>query len=374
MDVTPRELRDIDIRERFGGYNRDDVDDLLERAAARIEGLEGQVRDLSTRAEAGDVESGKTRETEEMLHRTLLLAQRAADEAVAEAQTKARQILDEAETKSRTMVSEAETTARRQAETERRRLESEVLELGAKRDALVADVDALDRFEQDYRVRLRRAVEADLEQLSSKGSVAPSPRPTTHDVEMPASGSGGASSAPGAGTPAESAPPAPAASTPPPVPAPPVVPPLAADTPSPASSSSSPPAAPAPPPAFGVAAAAPSSTSEDAPASPPPPSPFSQLGSTPGVESSAPASAPTPPGASEGSAELPWEEAPTPAAARPPLFDAEPEPEHLDDDAFFASLREAVTDETPLGPRDPAPGSAPYDQDDRGGLFRRRGR
>src|SRR3954467_2505349 len=186
MDVTPRELRDIDIRERFGGYNRDDVDDLLERAAARIEGLESQVRDLSTRAEAGDAESGKTRETEEMLHRTLLLAQRAADEAVAEAQTKARQILDDAESKSRSMVTEAETTARRQAETERRRLESEVLELGAKRDALVADVDALDRFEQDYRVRLRRAVEADLEQLSSKGSVAPSPRPTTHDVEMPA--------------------------------------------------------------------------------------------------------------------------------------------------------------------------------------------
>src|SRR4029079_2874048 len=225
MDVTTPELRDIDIRERFGGYNRDDVDDLLERAAARIESLETQVRDLSTRAEAGDAESGKTRETEEMLHRTLLLAQRAADEAVAEAQTKARQILDDAESKSRTMVSEAETTARRQAETERRRLESEVLELGAKRDALVADVDALDRFEQDYRVRLRRAVEADLEQLSSKGSVAPSPRPTTHDVEMPASAPGTASSPPGASAPAEAAPAAPAvASTPSPVPAPPVVP------------------------------------------------------------------------------------------------------------------------------------------------------
>src|SRR6476620_11196418 len=233
MDVTPRELRDIDIRERFGGYNRDDVDDLLERAAARIEGLEGQIRDLSTRAEAGDVESGKTRETEEMLHRTLLLAQRAADEAVAEAQTKARQILDDAESKSRSMVSEAETTARRQAETERRRLESEVLELGAKRDALVADVDALERFEQDYRVRLRRAVEADLEQLSSKGSVAPSPRPTTHDVEMPASVPGAATSAPGTKAPSESAPSTPAAAaTPPPIPAPPAVPTSTADTPS----------------------------------------------------------------------------------------------------------------------------------------------
>src|SRR6476646_161357 len=219
MDVTPRELRDIDIRERFGGYNRDDVDDLLERAAARIEGLEGQVRDLSTRAEAGDVESGKTRETEEMLHRTLLLAQRAADEAVAEAQTKARQILDEAETKSRTMVSEAETTARRQAETERRRLESEVLELGAKRDALVADVDALDRFEQDYRVRLRRAVEADLEQLSSKGSVAPSPRPTTHDVEMPSAAAAPAS-APSTPAPTPAATPEPARVAEPSTPAP----------------------------------------------------------------------------------------------------------------------------------------------------------
>lgn len=60
--------------------------------------------------------------------------------------------------------------------------------------------------------------------------------------------------------------------------------------------------------------------------------------------------------------------------SRPPLFDKEPDPEHLDDDAFFASLREAVTDETPLGPRDGV-GDAGYDPDDqRGGLFRRRGR
>lgn len=348
MDVTPRELRDIDIRERFGGYNRDDVDDLLERAAARIESLEASVRDLSTRAEAGDAESGKTRETEEMLHRTLLLAQRAADEAVAEAQTKARQILDDAESKSRTMVSEAETTARRQAETERRRLESEVLELGAKRDALVADVDALERFEQDYRVRLRRAVEADLEQLSSKGSVAPSPRPTTHDVEMPAA----AAPTPAAGV---TPPPSERASAPADEPVMPSAPAAPSTPPAPSA---------VPPPAFGVAASSPPALT-DAPASP-----FADAGAASTPAPSAPPPAPPP----ETSTELPWEEAPTPSAARPPLFDAEPEPEHLDDDAFFASLREAVTDETPLGPRDEAPESGPYDQDDRGGLFRRRGR
>lgn len=353
MDVTPRELRDIDIRERFGGYHKDDVDDLLERAAARIEALEGQLRVVQSQAEAGAADAGKTRETEDMLHRTLLLAQRAADEAVAEAQSKARQILDDAESKSRSMVSEAETSARRQADTERRRLEGEVLELGAKREALVADVDALERFETDYRGRLRRAVETDLEMLSAKGSVAPSPRPTVHDVEMP--------QALGANVTTEvvTVPSAPQSV------APPVAPP--AVTP-----------APVPPPAFGVAA----STTPAAPA------PTTPVASAPTPVAPAPMFAPPPPAASpvtetEASraaaptpaAAPPWEEAATPPISRPPLFDAEPEPEHLDDDAFFASLREAVTDETPLGPRDSAPGGDGFDQDDqRGGLFRRRGR
>ena len=351
MDVTPRELRDIDIRERLGGYNKDDVDDLLERAAARIEALEGQLRAAQSQVEAGAQDSSKTRETEDMLHRTLLLAQRAADEAVAEAQAKARQILDDAENKSRSMVSEAETNARRQAETERRRLEGEVLDFGAKRDALVADVDALERFETDYRGRLRRAVEADLEMLSAKGSVAPSPRPTTHDVEMPAA------SAPNITTEVTVPPlaPAPVVAAPAPIVAAPPTPTPVAQAPAPVAQAPAPLAptpapvaaapqtpAPIPPPAFGVAASA----------------------------------APTPDLNPAATSAPPWEEASTPPVARPPLFDAEPESEHLDDDAFFASLREAVTDETPLGPRDaPAADASVFDQDDRGGgLFRRRGR
>jgi len=69
---------------------------------------------------------------------------------------------------------------------------------------------------------------------------------------------------------------------------------------------------------------------------------------------------------------------PVPApTARGPLFDEESaEPEALDDDAFFASLREAVTDETPLGPRDDQGDAEMYDGDEssRGGLFRRRSR
>lgn len=296
MDVTPRELRDIDIREGFRGYNRDDVDELLERAAATIEGLQERARQLTEQMAALEGTQGKSRETEDILQRTLLLAQRAADEAVAEAQAKARQILDDAESKARFTLAEAESTARREAETERRRIESEVLELGARREALQADVEGLERFEGDYRARLRRALEADLESLAGQTSIAPSPRPTIHEVDLPAQ----------------------------PEPAP---------TPPPAASVSAPP--PGIPPL-------------------PDPGPATAELSTAGV----------------------WDDVVEASPPRGPLFDEEPPaPEALDDDAFFASLREAVTDETPLGPRDDASDPPLFDQDESpksGGLFRRR--
>src|SRR5882672_6672259 len=110
MDVTPRELRDVEIREAFRGYNRDEVNDLLERAAAAIEGLSERARVLTERlnqqGEPGVGAAGRG-ETEDMLHRTLLLAQRASDEAIAEAQEKAAAMLEDAETRSRRMLADA---------------------------------------------------------------------------------------------------------------------------------------------------------------------------------------------------------------------------------------------------------------------------
>ena len=43
MDVTPHELRDVEIKEVRRGYDCDAVDTLLERAAATIEALQEQV-------------------------------------------------------------------------------------------------------------------------------------------------------------------------------------------------------------------------------------------------------------------------------------------------------------------------------------------
>src|SRR5262249_62079601 len=100
MEITARELRDVEIREAFRGYHRDDVNDLLERAASTIDAANERIRQMSERLSTAQADSGRSRETEDILHRTLLLAQRAADDAVAQAQRQARQTAADAETQS----------------------------------------------------------------------------------------------------------------------------------------------------------------------------------------------------------------------------------------------------------------------------------
>src|SRR4051794_28284541 len=198
MDVTPQELRSSEIKDSWRGYDRDEVDDLLERAAVTIESLTQTLQDVQSRpapvpaaaaaapapAPQAEVPLPSNRDDAEMLQRTLLLAQRAADDAVNEAQARAKQLLEESEAKAQTLVSDAEATARRIAEGERRRLEAELLDLSARREQLRADADALEEYVASYRDRIRAAIEDDLAQLG--GDVeAPSARPELHEVEIP---------------------------------------------------------------------------------------------------------------------------------------------------------------------------------------------
>lgn len=329
MDVTPQELRDVEIREAFRGYHRDDVDELLERAAATIEHLEHQIRILQERLASSSARAGAPAATPapmpaptpapapemtpavggDVIQRTLILAQRAADEALAEAQARAHQLTSEAESRSHAMVSEAETTARRIAETERRRIEAEISQLGSTRDALTADVDALVRFATDYRSRVRRAIEAELEHLTqTTGDAITAPvRPVLRTEGLTFDP-----------TPAE-------------VPAPPM--------------------------------ALPESTA--------PVPVVEDVVYEEAVVVSEPAPADSGWGASSG-----WDE-PEPAPAEPAWAGNAPAPggAQLDDDAFFASLREAVREDEPLGPAaDFFEGDDLDEDDDDGGrgLFRRR--
>ncbi|MGO9873008.1 MAG: DivIVA domain-containing protein [Acidimicrobiia bacterium] len=369
MDITPRELRDVEIRESFRGYNRDDVNELLERAAATVDTANERMQQMNERLTTVQSETGHTRETEDILHRTLLLAQRAADEAVGEATAKARQMLDDAEIQSRRLVADAEADARRRGETERRRLEEEVLDLAGRRDALLADVEALTRFEADYRDRMVRALEADLSALRSRPPASPGPRPETSDVDLPVLSEGFARREPPAEPPVSEAAAARTADpfagrSPEPAPAPFVATPTSFAAQIPAAVPTPP--APAPVPAPGEPERASSESGDGSTQAVDVQSLFDRAGMgasslaferpaavtataapLPSVDPFAPkpAAAGTLAGDPPTSANAP---ASAPAAQASDAIDAEV----LDDDAFFATLREAVHDETPLGPRE----------------------
>jgi DivIVA domain-containing protein len=323
MDVTPQELRDVEIRGEFRGYHRDDVDELLERAAATIESLDDQVRQAQLRAAQAPTPAPAPRPAPtpapapapverrppgvdtDVIQRTLVLAQKAADEAVAEARTRAQQILAESETKAQALVGDAEASARRIAETERRRLEEEITQLTAARDTLNADVDALERFETEYKARLREAIHVELDALEqSSGSVGE--RPSLRPVHVPAPRSWSASS----------------------------------------------------------------SWSDTSDSMPGAPSPALPSAGTPTVSINAVSANEQ---WDEQSGE--WGETPTAAVVDDSLeHGLDPNRDSLDDDAFFASLREAVRDDTPLSAREPTTeqhldGGEP---DDQRKLFRRR--
>jgi cell division septum initiation protein DivIVA len=288
-----------------------------------------------------------------MLQRTLLLAQRAADDTVNDAQAQARQLIEDSEARAKAMVTEAEATARRLAENERRRLEDEINDLARRRDVLAANADALEQYVAGYRERVRAAIEADLDSISRDRIDPPSPRPELQEVDVPAAR--------------------------PERPEPAVEQVGAARSAEPARRETE-----WPPPANAAAGAAYAASASSALRVDEPPSPSSSWlsdvdFSTPSPEVDA-APAPWERATAEHQpfvADVPLDPDPplmaaapaTPGEAAAPAADAE---DDLDDDAFFASLREAVRDDAPLGPRDEPDTFFEEPQDERRSPFRRR--
>lgn len=150
--LTAEDLVDYPLKMAVRGYSVAEVDDLLDRAAdsldrlhARVAELEGQLAECQERLSA-------SAETEGTLKRTLVTAQRAAEQSLEEARARAARMVEDAERQAREQAMDAE---RR-----RRELEDRIAELR--------------EFEQSYRAELREMLEQRLEQLEGHGgTVAP---------------------------------------------------------------------------------------------------------------------------------------------------------------------------------------------------------
>ena len=111
MELTPKVFDDVEFRERFRGYDPDEVDAFLEQVARAVQELDQKLKDAQTRAEKAEARAREAGDADEALRRTLVLAQRTADAAVSEAETRAAALLAEAEGKAATTIADAERQA-----------------------------------------------------------------------------------------------------------------------------------------------------------------------------------------------------------------------------------------------------------------------
>ncbi len=267
MDSAPSSildtLRTVEFRLNLKGYNVDEVDDYLEKAAVEAEALHEQLRQMtervrqatdriaqleSERREAPVAVAAVAAEQavpDESLQRTLLLAQKFVDQTRRESETEAAEIVSRAEERARATVSEAEERARSMTTEAEQNLREEVGRLESMRGQLATDVETMARHLEAERNRLRTAlgevlkwVDENVQPANSlmamrsresarpPASEAPAPRPVAPPPPVATAPEpvGPSPSAPAAAS-APSAPPAPSAPSAPPAPTTPGAPP-----------------------------------------------------------------------------------------------------------------------------------------------------
>jgi len=196
MDLTPSQVAAASFRTVRKGYDPDEVAAFLQQAAhaleesqqqatameARARAAVARLQEVSTAAEqaaaakpavadthaaSGDVVHVSVDEAE-TISRTLVLAQRTADAAIADAKAEAERLLNESRAESEAtldstremsakLLEDARAEARKASEAERLAAENQVQSLVARREFLVGDVDQLEQFLIDQRERLRTA-------------------------------------------------------------------------------------------------------------------------------------------------------------------------------------------------------------------------
>jgi cell division initiation protein len=186
MELTPQELREVEFRERWRGYDPDDVDDFLERAAVALDEFDDRLREYTERAMVAEQRLTEGADTEGALRHTLVLAQRTADNAVAEAQETAARMLRDAEERSRAIVGEARQEADRAAEESQRQLRVDVTLLETAKVQLQADIDALEQYLSEERAHVRSSLTELMWRLEERVSGGLSPRPELNDPRIPA--------------------------------------------------------------------------------------------------------------------------------------------------------------------------------------------
>lgn len=159
MDLSAIDVQQKTFRERFRGYDPDDVEDFLDRVVETLRGYEIKLRQQQEHLDGLQQDLAGTKEAEEAIKRTYISAQRTSQEMVAEAQEKGNSILDKAKGQAESMVAEARANVKRTRQ-----------EATAEHDALKRRVTQLRTAVSDMQTRLKAFAETasvDLEGLGA---------------------------------------------------------------------------------------------------------------------------------------------------------------------------------------------------------------
>src|SRR5438874_1465913 len=154
MELTPQQLCDVEFSEQWRGYNRDQVDDFIERVAEAVSTLQDRLRKMTERAVRAEQRSLEGSEADGAARRTLVLAQRTADATVAEAKETAARLIAQAQEEARAIILAAE-TANESMPAAEPTARAAIADLEVHRSRLQADVAALESHVTDRRARIK---------------------------------------------------------------------------------------------------------------------------------------------------------------------------------------------------------------------------
>lgn len=182
MDISARDVHEKQFHDAWRGYNQDEVDDFLDRVAETLDRLIRENRAFHQRIKELDQAVATGRETEDMLKKTLLSAQKAAEEAIAQARAKAETLIADAE--DRVTKANTEAKARMTAledDLRRKTLDADRTHAAHQRD-LEASIERLRSFETELKQRLKTFLE---QQLRALDTLVGQPRPQTPQEATP---------------------------------------------------------------------------------------------------------------------------------------------------------------------------------------------
>ncbi|HUH07470.1 MAG TPA: DivIVA domain-containing protein [Egibacteraceae bacterium] len=185
MALRPEDIEHQVFKEKWKGYDPDEVDKFLDRVSERLQDLARERDRFAERVRELERQSAEAVHDEGLLKRTLVTAQKTADEAVAVARQQADELVattrEQAEQtllEARQQSEELVTEARREAAWEREQARVEV-------QRVRRAVDELRRFREDYQERVRSVMADQLSYLDRAGDIPDLPGEILNLVNTP---------------------------------------------------------------------------------------------------------------------------------------------------------------------------------------------